>query len=215
MFRDHIGDHVFHFIRRGGGHGFGPFGRGFGGPRGGGFRFGRMIRDGELRLVALALIEETPRHGYDIIKALEEKSSGFYSPSPGVVYPTLTYLEEAGYATATAEGNKKVYAISDAGRAYLEENRDAVQTILEQITRVGQKMSKAREWFDWAERHPGARHEEEDGEQSETMTELDRARRRLRALILAAIEGTEDDQKRVAGILERAADEILGKRKAG
>src|SRR5262249_28874535 len=61
-------------------------------------RGGKMLADGDLRLIVLVLLEDGPRHGYDIIKALEEKSSGIYSPSPGVVYPTLTYLEEAGYA---------------------------------------------------------------------------------------------------------------------
>ena len=88
----------------------GRFG-GFGGRHGGfGGRFGeggedfmrarRMLAQGDLRLVALALIAEAPRHGYEIIKLLEEKTSDWYSPSPGIVYPTLTYLEEAGYVTA-------------------------------------------------------------------------------------------------------------------
>src|SRR5215470_10900857 len=70
--------------------------------RGGGdfMRAGRMLAQGDLRLIALALIAEQPRHGYDIIKQLEEKTAGWYSPSPGIVYPTLTFLEEAGYVTA-------------------------------------------------------------------------------------------------------------------
>src|SRR5947209_2749977 len=72
-------------------------------------RGGRMLADGDLRLIVLVLLEDSPRHGYDVIKALEERSGGIYSPSPGVVYPTLTYLEEAGYATAASEGNKRVY----------------------------------------------------------------------------------------------------------
>src|SRR5689334_11809257 len=81
---------------------FGNF-RGPGGPggMGGFFRAGKMLADGDLRLIALALISEAPRHGYEIIKALEQRSSGIYSPSPGVVYPALTFLEEAGYATAS------------------------------------------------------------------------------------------------------------------
>ncbi len=210
------GPRAFHFVRRfGGGPGFGPFGPGFGGPRGGGLRFGRLFRDGDLRLVVLALLEEGPRHGYDIIKALEERSAGFYSPSPGVVYPTLTFLEEAGYATAAAEGSKKVYTISESGRVYLAENRESVQAILETMAKVGAKMGKAREWFDWAEAGPGGQHHAEDDERSATMGDLDRARRRLRALIVAATEGTEADQKRVAEILDRAADDILGQGKKG
>ena len=102
-----------HRHRRFGGFGFG--GRhsmgGFGG-RGdmGGedmMRARRMLAQGDLRLIALALIAQAPRHGYEIIKLLEEKTADWYSPSPGIVYPTLTYLEEAGYVTASSEGCKK------------------------------------------------------------------------------------------------------------
>ena len=87
----------------------------------------RMLAQGDLRLMALALIAEAPRHGYEIIKLLEEKTADWYSPSPGIVYPTLTYLEEAGYVTASTEGSKKLYTITDEGRAYLEANRDVVE----------------------------------------------------------------------------------------
>src|SRR5467141_1025199 len=116
----------------GGGRGwrghFGP-GHGWGGRHGGGnmMRAGRMLAQGDLRLIALALIAEQPRHGYDIIKQLEEKTSGWYSPSPGIVYPTLTYLEEAGHLTSQADGAKKLYTITDEGRAYLEGNREVVE----------------------------------------------------------------------------------------
>ena len=67
-------------------------------------RAGRMLAQGDLRLVALAFIAEQPRHGYEIIKLVEEKTADWYSPSPGIIYPTLTYLEEAGYVTASTEG---------------------------------------------------------------------------------------------------------------
>jgi DNA-binding PadR family transcriptional regulator len=171
------------------------------GPDGGGFRIGKMLADGDLRLVVLALLAETPRHGYDIIKALEEKSSGIYSPSPGVVYPTLTYLEEAGYAIAASDGNKRVYTITDDGRAHLDEHRDAADTVLAEMERFGRKMARARAWYDWAE----------GGPDKPSLAELDKARRRLRALIADAIEGSDEEQKRLADILNRAADEILGK----
>ena len=101
------------------------FGGGFGGGgrhgMGGGdmMRAGRMLAQGDLRLIALALIAEQPRHGYEIIKVLEDKTAGWYSPSPGIVYPTLTYLEEAGYVTAQADGAKKLYTITEEGRAHL------------------------------------------------------------------------------------------------
>jgi DNA-binding PadR family transcriptional regulator len=193
----------------GGRSGFGPFGFGFGGNRGGGFRSGRLLRDGDLRLVALALLEEAPRHGYDIIKALEERSGGFYSPSPGVVYPTLTYLEDVGYTTSAADGNKKVYTIADPGRAHLEENREQVATILEEIERFGQRMESAKEWWGWTEQGSQSANVKSE-KQSTAAAELDRARRRLRALIQAATEGTDADQLRAAEALNRAADEILG-----
>ena len=92
------------------------FGRGGGEGRGDWFRVGRMLAHGDLKLLALALIEEQPRHGYELIKLIEEKTSGCYSPSPGVVYPTLTFLEEAGYVTAESEGAKKRYSITEEGR---------------------------------------------------------------------------------------------------
>ena len=79
------------------------------------FRVGRMLAQGDLKLLALALIAEQPRHGYELIKLIEDKTRGAYSPSPGVVYPTLTFLEEAGYVTAEAEGAKKRYTITDGG----------------------------------------------------------------------------------------------------
>lgn len=212
----HCGPAAFHLSGAFSRHGSGPFGRGPSRGRGGpggpeGLRFGRFLRDGDLRLVALALIEDGPRHGYDLIKALEERSGGFYSPSPGVVYPTLTYLEEAGHAVSAADGNKKVYSITDAGRAYLAENRDQVTGILETMAEIGQKMARARDWFEGA----GSRDREGGDEQSAQHTgvrgELERARRRLRALIIAATEGSEADQQRVAEILDRASDTILGR----
>ena len=114
--------------------------------RGGGdmMRAGRMLAQGDLRLLALALIAEQPRHGYEIIKVLEEKTEGWYAPSPGIVYPTLTYLEEAGYVTAQADGAKRLYTITGEGRAYLEENRAFVDAVLERLDAVGERMRSRR-----------------------------------------------------------------------
>src|SRR5215471_11288462 len=137
----------------GGGRGwrgqFGP-GHGWGGRHGGGnmMRAGRMLAQGDLRLIALALIAEQPRHGYEIIKVLEDKTAGWYSPSPGIVYPTLTYLEEAGYVTAEVEGAKKLYTITDEGRAHLEENRDFVDAVLERLAFIGERVARMRRRFE-------------------------------------------------------------------
>ena len=98
---------------------FGSFGS-----RWGGFRHGpaeRFFGRGDLKYVILDLLKDQPRHGYDIIRALEGRSGGFYRPSPGSVYPTLQMLEDLGYVEATQLEGKKVYAITDAGRQYLEE----------------------------------------------------------------------------------------------
>jgi len=100
------------------------------GGRGGGL--GRFFAHGDLRLVILHLIAEKPRHGYEIIKAIEDQVGGAYSPSPGVIYPTLTLLEELGYVTvqASAEGSKKLHAVTAEGKAFLDANRDALEPLL-------------------------------------------------------------------------------------
>src|SRR6202035_4310229 len=87
------------------------------------------------------------RHGYEIIKVLEDKTAGWYSPSPGIVYPTLTVLEEAGYVTAQTEGAKKLYTITDEGRAYLDQNRDFVDAVLERLAKIGSKIARVRKRF--------------------------------------------------------------------
>jgi DNA-binding PadR family transcriptional regulator len=112
---------------------------------GGNFRIGRMLASGDLRLVALYLIEQQPRHGYDLIKAIEEHSKGFYSPSPGIVYPALTYLDEAGYVTSSVDGNKKLYTITDEGRTHLADNREAIQSTLDFLSKAGSGMEHLRQ----------------------------------------------------------------------
>jgi DNA-binding PadR family transcriptional regulator len=109
-----------------------------GGRRGGPFRRGRMFEQGDLKYVILQLLEEKPRHGYEIIKALEERFGGMYSPSAGTVYPTLTLLEDLGYARVEVEeGGKKVYSITEEGRTYLAQNKSAVDDIFERISELG------------------------------------------------------------------------------
>ena len=125
-----------------GGRGFGRDGRGDGDDM---MRAGRMLAQGDIRLIALALIAEQPRHGYEIIKVLEEKTSGWYSPSPGMVYPTLTFLEEAGYVTAQADGAKKLYSITDEGKSYLDDNKAFVDAVMERFAAIGARIKARRE----------------------------------------------------------------------
>lgn len=103
--------HDPHHRRR---HSFGP-------PPGPGTRF---FERGGIKFAILEMVKEKPRHGYDIIREMEERSGGFYSPSPGAVYPTLQALEDQDLVTSAAEEGKKVYSISEKGVAFLEEHRE-------------------------------------------------------------------------------------------
>ncbi|MBW8294696.1 MAG: PadR family transcriptional regulator [Sphingopyxis sp.] len=136
-------------IHRGGGRGFGHgFGHGFGGRSGGSGRGERgerrrMFDSGELRLVLLKLIGDEPRHGYDLIRQIEELTGGAYAPSPGVIYPTLTLLDDMGQIEAQqSEGAKKLFAITDAGRAELEAHADVVDAAIARLTAVGEETQR-------------------------------------------------------------------------
>lgn len=119
--------------------GFGPgfpFGeawRGWGGRGGGRRRRTQMFESGEVKFVILRLIREKPRHGYEIIRALEEKMGGYYTPSAGTVYPTLQLLEDEGYVRVEETEGKKVYHITPEGVKYLEEHRDLLDEILDRV----------------------------------------------------------------------------------
>ena len=124
--------HGFRGGREGGGRGFG---RGFGAEFGRGDGPGRMFGAGDLRYVILQLLAERPSHGYELIKAIGERMGGQYQPSPGVVYPMLTMLEEMGHATVTAEGTRKLYAITEEGQRALTENKAMVDAIFARMDR--------------------------------------------------------------------------------
>jgi len=108
-----------------------------------GGRSRRMFDGGELRLVLLKLIEEQPRHGYDLIRDIEERTSGAYAPSPGVVYPTLTMLEDMGLIEEQkAEGAKKLYAITNAGQAHLTEREEEVEALFARLQDIGSRRAR-------------------------------------------------------------------------
>ena len=118
--------------------GFDGFAADFWGPRGRHQRGrpGRIFEQGDLKYVILQLLHEKPRHGYEIIKELEDRFGGAYSPSPGTVYPTLTMLEDLGYAKVAPDaGGRKVYEITPEGSAYLAEHSTTVENIFERIAR--------------------------------------------------------------------------------
>ena len=112
----------------------GPSGRGRGRQRG--RRRQQMFESGEMKYVILRLIKEKPRHGYEIIKALEEKFGGWYTPSAGTVYPTLQLLEDQGYVRINEVEGKKVYHITPEGEAFLEEHRDVLEDIIDRVHEV-------------------------------------------------------------------------------
>jgi DNA-binding PadR family transcriptional regulator len=133
--------------------GFGPRGPrrgwsdgGWGAEWGGGGRGGRrrVFESGELRLVLLKLIAQQPRHGYDLIRAIEEMTGGSYAPSPGIVYPTLTMLEDMGLVVAAqAEGSRKAYSITPEGEAHLAERSDEVDALMGRLSDFGADQRKA------------------------------------------------------------------------
>ena len=196
-----------HFMaRHAGHHGFGHFGRGFmegGGMGGRGFGMGRKLASADLQLLILKLLEEKSRHGYEVIKELEERSKGFYVPSPGMVYPALTYLEELEHATVAASGTRKLYSITPSGQAHLEANRTRAEDLFKQFDRVGERMDQVRRVMD-----------AEHGEQSDGRfgsKELHRARRDLKQALIDKIGSSKEEQQRIALILQRAAAEIAHK----
>lgn len=198
---------IFHAI---GGRGRGHFG---GGRRDGGFGRGGFMGDrddiprgrklsaADLQLLLLALLEERPAHGYELIRLLEERSGGFYAPSPGMIYPALTYLGEIDFASITQEGNRKQYAITDAGKAHLEANRQQAAAILETLARIGERMGDVREAF------AGVSDIDPDA-----IDELHRARHDLKRALMSKRGSGPDEARRIARILARAAAEILGRK---
>jgi DNA-binding PadR family transcriptional regulator len=174
-----------HFRDRMGG---GDFFAEWAGLRGGGRRGGgRMFGHGDLKLLLLALIEQQPRHGYELIRIIEEMFHGQYTPSPGAIYPTLTMLEELGHAQVENEqGGRKLYAITDAGRAFLQENREAVDAVMSR-TEASAKMA-AKMALPMSVR--GAMHALKH------------------ALLMRSTEWTKAETQRVASILEKAAADI-------
>lgn len=175
------------------GQGWGPFhfefDSGSGGRRGGRGRR-RMFESGELRLLLLFLIADKgqPRHGYDLIRTIEELTGGEYAPSPGVVYPTLTLLQDMGFIQESeAEGSRRAYEVTESGRQHLEENSEEVAELFDRVTTFGADRG----------RNPGPA--------------IDRAVKNLMTALSHRIgrDGLDDDLlHEIAGILDEAAQRI-------
>jgi DNA-binding PadR family transcriptional regulator len=157
-------------------------------------RAGRMLAQGDLKLIALALIAEQPRHGYDIIKMIEEKTAGFYAPSPGVVYPTLTFLEETGHVIAQPEGAKKLYFVTDEGREHLAANRALADAVFDRLAAFGEMMRQQNG---------------DSGTEGNDLPPLLRAALdNLREVAIRQIVKDPDNEAELVAILARAAGEL-------
>ncbi len=177
---------------------FGDWGGGPGGPRGRGHWRGRAARlfdQGDLKYVILRLLEEKPRHGYEIIKELESRFGGSYAPSPGTVYPTLTMLEDLGFARVIPEeGGKKIYEITDEGRKHLAEHSGTVNDIFDRIARFVEGLTDA------------------------PMTDLNSAFQRLARATYKTATGNLHDAEmlgKLRDIIRRAAEEVEAATKGG
>jgi len=199
-FQHYFGGHRGH-------HGPGRFGRAFmeGGMGGRGFGMGRKLGSSDLQLLILKLLAEKPRHGYEVIKELDERSKGFYVPSPGMVYPALTYLEEIGHATVAADGSRKLYSITESGTQHLTENLAAADALLTQFGRVGDRMDRVRQAM-----QDDAGDQDLGGRQAGGRRELKRAMHDLRSALSEKLHASAEEQQRIASILQRAATEIEG-----
>lgn len=172
------------------GFGWDTFAFGFG-PRqwaSGGPRRRQWFESGDMKYVILKLVQEKPRHGYEVMKELEERMHGCYTPSPGTVYPTLQWLEDEGLVVAKDVAGKKIFEITDAGRAFLEEHRDVVEEIFDRVEQAVQRVMGG------------------------TMIDVNRAVGRLVKAVYRTGWKVKDDsvRKRVADVLARAAEEIEG-----
>jgi len=159
---------------------------------------GRKFTAQELALMVLALLQQGPRHGYEIIKELKAASLGFYSPSPGALYPVLGQMVQQGHALVEAEGKRKCYRLSDSGRRYLESQAQAVQLIFTRLRHAAKKMLWISQNMDpeAATRATG------------WLPEFVEARRAMRSALFARSDADQHEQRRLVDILNRAVAEI-------
>jgi DNA-binding PadR family transcriptional regulator len=157
----------------------------------------RLLAHGDLRFVVLLLIEEKPRHGYELIKLIESKSSHQYSPSPGVIYPTLTYLEETGLVTTTVRDDKKQYSITPEGVQHLEDNRALASGILKRLEEMGAQLASAQS--------KAASDSFDEDERSEIKQAFHAIKAELKG---SPADTLRKNKKQILEILERALEEI-------
>ena len=156
---------------------------------------GRKLSSGELQLLILALLDQGEAHGYVLIRRCEETSQGFYVPSPGMIYPALSYLDETGLVAAHADGSRKLYRLTETGSAHLARARTTADEILDALRQAGARMDNMREAF--------------EGPDAPVAPEVLHARRALRHAVSTTAARSPEEARRVAAILARATAEIL------
>lgn len=196
------------------GHG-GPFGRG-GKMRGFGMfggmdkMKGKLVSSEEMHLLILLILKSNGKsHGYEIIKSVEELTSGVYAPSPGMIYPLLSYIVELEQAISEPDGNRKSFTITPIGEQYLEDHAKELEAVIERIKMFGERMANMKARFEeeetseenWGRGESGA----QDFEMRATFHDI---RHQLRKAIFAKRRASNEEKQRVFGILRRAIDEI-------
>lgn len=159
---------------------------------------GRKFTAQELYLMTLALLEQGPRHGYEVIKELKATSLGFYSPSPGALYPVLSLMVQQGHARVEAEGKRKCYMLSDSGRRYLESQAHAVQMLFTRLRHAAKKMLWISQNMD----------PEAAAQATGWLPEFIEARRAMRSALFARSDADHNEQRRLVAILNKAVAEI-------
>lgn len=154
-------------------------------------RFGNVFERGDLKYVLLDLLKDKPAHGYELIRGLEDRFGGFYSPSPGAVYPTLQMLEDMGYVTSNEQDGRKTYSITDAGRAYLTERQPQVDEVFRRV--------RDRWGAEWGPQAHRMMHDLRDDMRDLTRSFAQEARRRF---------PDPDQQRRIREVIGRAKAEI-------
>ena len=160
---------------------------------------GRKFSSDELQLMLLALLEQQPAHGYELVKALQSRSGGHWAPSPGMVYPALTYIHEIGYASMSLQSNKKSYALLPQGLAYLDDHRAEAEELLATLVHLARKMKYIQ----------GAMAaDSEAGGDDDWLPAFVEARLGLKRALLLKSEAGPEEQQRIAAILVAATRQI-------
>lgn len=159
---------------------------------------GRKFKGPELYLMVLGLLKQEPRHGYEIIKELKSLSLGFYSPSPGALYPVLGQMVERGHATVQAQGKRKCYMLSAAGGLYLQKQAAAVEHLFARLRHAAKRML----WISQSMNPESAT------QATGWLPEFVEARRELRLSLLARSDADFHEQRRLVDILHKAIAEI-------